>query len=125
MGYTSVLAVHLLTAGASLAGFVLRGLWMWRGSPLLSHRITRIAPHVNDTVLFLAAIWLAAMLGYWPLPVWLICKITAVVLYILTGAVGLHYGGSPRKKKLFFGVALVLFAYVVALAYLKTPLLLY
>ena len=124
MGYTSVLAVHLFTAGASLAGFVLRGLWMWRGSPLLSHRVTRIAPHVNDTVLFLTAIWLAAMLGYWPLPVWLICKITAVVLYIVTGAVGLHYGGTPGRKKLFFGVALVLFAYVVALAYVKHPLLL-
>ena len=117
-------AGSIFAAGASLAGFVLRRLWMWRGSPLLRHRITRIAPHVNDTVLFLTAIWLAAMLGYWPLPVWLICKITAVVLYIVTGAVGLHYGGTPGRKKLFFGVALVLFAYVVALAYLKHPLLL-
>ena len=97
---------------------------MWRGSPLLSHRVTRIAPHVNDTLLFLTAIWLAAMLGYWPLPVWLICKISAVVLYILTGAVGLHYGGSPGKKKAFFCCALGLFGYVVAIAYLKSPLLL-
>ena len=93
---------------------------MWRGAPLLRHRITRIAPHVNDTVLFLTAIWLAAMLGYWPLPVWLICKITAVVLCILTGAVGLHYGGSPGKKKVvFLRVRLACSAYVVAIAYLK------
>lgn len=124
MGYTSVLTIHLMTAGASLAGFVLRGVWMWRGSPLLGHRITRIAPHVNDTVLFLTAVWLATLLGYWPLPVWLICKITAVVLYILAGAAGLHYGGSPTRKKIFFSLALGLFGYVVAIAYLKSPLLL-
>lgn len=96
---------------------------MWRGSPLLRHRITRIAPHVNDAALFLSALWLAIMSGYWPLPVWLICKIVAVVLYIFAGALGLHYAGTPGRKRTCFFVALAFFAYVVALAYLKHPLL--
>ena len=124
MSYPTVLAIHLVTAGASLAGFALRGVWMWKESPLLRHRITRVAPHVNDTVLFVTAIWMAIMLGYWPLPLWLICKVTAVVLYILTGALGLHYARSPAQQRLFFCLALLLFAYVVAVAYLKHPLLL-
>lgn len=124
MSYTTVLTVHLVTAGASLAGFVVRGVWMWRGSRLLRHRVTRVAPHVNDTVLFITGIWLASKLGYWPLPVWLICKLVAVLLYIMAGSMGLHYGGTPRRQKLFFCVALALFAYIVALAYLKQPLLL-
>ena len=125
VSYEIVLAVHLSTAGASLAGFVLRGIWMWRESPLLRHPITRIAPHCNDTILFVAAIWLAVLHGYWPLPLWLVCKITAVLLYIVTGALGLHYAATPRRKKWCFCAALLLFAYVVAVAYLKHSLLLF
>lgn len=106
-----------------MAGFMLRGAWMWRESPLLHHRITRIAPHVNDMVLFGSALWLAAMLGYWPLPVWLICKLVTVVLYIVAGGLGLHYAGSLGRQKFFFCAALLLFGYVVAIAYAKTPLL--
>ena len=124
MSYAFVLWAHLITAGASLAGFVLRGVWMWRRSPLLRHRITRIAPHLNDTLLFLSALWLAVTLGYWPIPLWLAAKIAAVVLYIVTGACGLHYAGTPPRRKLFFCLALALFAYVVAVACLKSPLLL-
>ncbi len=123
MSYGSVLVVHMVTAGASLAGFVVRGVWMWRGSRLLRHPVTRVAPHVNDTVLFITAIWLASMLGYWPLPVWLICKLVAVVLYIVAGGLGLHYAGSPGRQKFFFSAALLLFGYVVAIAYAKAPLL--
>ena len=76
MSYTSVLAIHLLTAGRKSGG-------------LCATRIVDVArdrrffatgspgsPRTSTTpCFFLAAIWLAAMLGYWPLPVWLICKI--------------------------------------------------
>ncbi|WP_446830768.1 SirB2 family protein [Candidatus Foliamicus sp.] len=124
MSYPFALWVHLLAAAASLSGFVLRGVWMWRRSPLLRHRVTRVAPHINDTILFGSALWLAVNLGLWPLPVWLICKLAAVTLYIVSGALGLHYAATTGQRKLFFCLALALFSYVVAVAYLKHPLLL-
>ena len=44
----------VLTAG----GFVLRGIWMLRASPLLHHPLTRVLPHVNDTLLLAAGVGL-------------------------------------------------------------------
>ncbi len=97
---------------------------MWRRSPLLRRPVTRTVPHVNDAILFATAVVLAVMLDLWPLPAWLACKIAGVALYIASGALGLHYAPTLGLRKLFFCLAVALFAYVAAVARLKHPLLL-
>ena len=51
--------VHVSAVYLSGTGFVLRGIWMLMDSPLLKARLTRILPHIIDTVLLGSAILLA------------------------------------------------------------------
>jgi uncharacterized membrane protein SirB2 len=101
---------------------MLRGLWMLRQSPLLQHRLTRILPHVIDTVFLLSGIGLVAVLQ---IPVsdapWLIAKIVALVVYILLGTVALKRGRTPAIRQVSFVLALAAFAYIVGVAIYKTP----
>src|SRR5690606_39384348 len=64
--YTLVKSIHVGSVVLSGAGFALRGLWMLSGSELLRHRVTRIVPHVVDTVLLAPAIVLVMMSGQYP-----------------------------------------------------------
>ena len=48
--------LHQFFAILTITGFVVRAYWMMRSSPLLQHRITRIAPHVIDTLFLLSGI---------------------------------------------------------------------
>lgn len=51
--YLTLKLLHVVFAAATLLGFLLRGYWMITESDLLRSRMTRIAPHIVDT-LFLA-----------------------------------------------------------------------
>ncbi|HEY9379971.1 MAG TPA: SirB2 family protein, partial [Burkholderiales bacterium] len=64
--YIAIKQVHLLAVSISLALFLLRGVWMLRGSPILQQRWVRVVPHVNDTVLLGAGVWLAILLRQVP-----------------------------------------------------------
>ena len=52
--YLALKTIHTICAVLTLCGFLLRGYWQLQKSPLLRHPVTRIAPHVVDT-LFLAS----------------------------------------------------------------------
>jgi uncharacterized membrane protein SirB2 len=115
--------LHLATAVLSIGGFVLRGLWMLRGSPLLRHRLTRILPHVNDTLLFGAGLWLLFTTAQYPTQQpWLAAKLTALVVYILLGMVALKRGRTPAIRATAFVAALAVFGYMVAVALTRSPL---
>jgi uncharacterized membrane protein SirB2 len=120
--YAALKQVHTWTAILTISGFMLRGLWMLRQSPLLQHRLTRILPHVIDTVFLLSGIGLVAVLQ---IPVsdapWLIAKIVALVVYILLGTVALKRGRTPAIRQVSFVLALAAFAYIVGVAIYKTP----
>ena len=58
--YLAVKYVHVISVVLSLTGFFLRGILMMRDSPLLAARWVRVLPHINDTVLLIAALTLAA-----------------------------------------------------------------
>ena len=49
--YPIIIDVHITTAVLSLFGFIIRGWWMASGNVLLEHKLVKIFPHVNDTVL--------------------------------------------------------------------------
>ena len=117
-------SIHLLTVFLTISGFIVRGIWMLQDSPLLNTRAVRTFPHVNDTVLLASALWTAALLGQYPFVVpWLTAKVIGLIAYILLGAVALTYGPTRRIRVLAFIAALLCFAYVVAVAISKNPLL--
>jgi uncharacterized membrane protein SirB2 len=117
-------SIHLLTVALTITGFVVRGIWMIQGSPLLEMRAVRTFPHVNDTLLLISALWTAAMVGQYPfVNGWLTAKVIGAVAYILLGAVALTYGPTRQIRVLAFIGSLLCFAYVVTVAITKNPLL--
>lgn len=115
-------AVHVGSAVLSISGFVLRGIWMLQGSPLLKARVTRILPHAVDTVLLVSAIALTLRISQYPfVHAWLTAKVLALLAYIVLGSIALKYGRSRRVRALSYGVALGVFLYIVAVAIARNP----
>ena len=122
--FPAVKALHLATIAITVAGFILRGIWMIRGSAYLNTRAARTLPHINDTLLLVSAIWAAALLGQYPfVDDWLTAKVFGAIAYILLGSIALTYGKSRRIRAAAFASALICFGYVVAVALTKNPLL--
>jgi uncharacterized membrane protein SirB2 len=119
MGYALAKQVHLATIVLSWLLFFVRGVWMIADSPRLAARWVRVVPHVNDTVLLLAAIYLATFHGLQP---WIVAKIVALVAYILIGMVALRRGPTKPARIAAWIVAQAVFVYIVAVAVTKNPL---
>ncbi len=120
--YPALKLLHVGCVVVTASGFVLRGIWMRRDSPLLRHPLTRALPHVNDTLLLAAGIGMATMLHQYP-PVdgWLTAKLLALLLYIALGTVALKRGRTKRIRVLAFGGALLTLSYLVAVALARSP----
>ena len=117
-------SIHMITLTITITGFILRSIWMLRDSPLLQTRLVKTLPHVNDTVLFISAIWTAALLGQYPfVNAWLTAKVVGLLAYIILGAIALSYGKTRLIRSMAFVGALLCFAYVVAVAFTKNPLI--
>ena len=88
-----LLKLHIATVLLSLAGFVVRGVWMLRGSSLLRARWVRATPHIVDTLLLASGIGLIFTLHLYPTQQpWLVAKLVALVVYIVLGAIALKRG---------------------------------
>ncbi|MBE0620177.1 MAG: SirB2 family protein [Burkholderiales bacterium] len=121
--YTLLKYLHVGCVALSGAGFMLRGAWMMRASPMLARRWVRIAPHVVDTVLLASAIALAILIGQYPLAHgWLTAKVLGLVAYIALGSIALRRGHTRRVRIAAFCAALLVFAYIVAVAMTKSVL---
>ena len=115
-------AVHVGSAMLSISGFVLRGVWMQQDSPLLRARVTRVLPHVVDTVLLLSAIALALRIAQYPfVHAWLTAKVLALLAYIVLGSFALKRGRTRRTRNIAFAAALGVFLYIVAVAIARSP----
>ncbi len=122
MSYLSIKNIHTLLALLTISGFVLRGYWMMTNSGRLQRRMTRIGPHILDTVFLGSGIMMLVLLSLNPLSQsWLLAKFAGLIAYILLGAVAIRRG-STRKVRLFsFVGALSAFTYVVGVALSKSP----
>jgi uncharacterized membrane protein SirB2 len=121
--FTTLKIVHMITITLTISGFILRGVWMIRESPLLNATAVRVLPHINDTLLLISAVWAAAAIGQYPfVDPWLTAKVLGALAYILLGAVALNYGRTRKIRIRAFIAALVCFAYVVMVAATKNPL---
>ena len=96
--------------------FLVRGVWMLADSPALQRRWVKIVPHVNDTILLAAAVYMTVLVGLQP---WIAAKIVGLLLYIALGTVALKRGRSKRMRASAFAAALLVFAYVAAVALTK------
>ncbi|MCC7311948.1 MAG: SirB2 family protein [Sulfuritalea sp.] len=121
--YLAVKYVHVISVVLSLTGFFLRGILMMRDSPLLAARWIRVAPHVNDTVLLVAALSLAAMSGQYPFVVgWVTAKVLGVIAYIILGALALRDAGTRRMRIACWLASLAVFGWIVSVALTRQPL---
>jgi uncharacterized membrane protein SirB2 len=103
----------------SWALFFLRGIWMIVDSPRLEARWVRVVPHVNDTLLLLAGVYLATFVGLQP---WVVAKLVALVAYILIGMVAITRGRTKAVRIAAWVAAQCVFLYIVAVAVRKDPL---
>jgi len=117
MDYLTIKSLHMWCAGLSIGLFTLRGCLQLAGVGWRRWRVLRIAPHLVDTVLLSAAIWLATLLQQVPfVHGWITAKVLALVAYILLGRQALKVGQTPRRASAFFIAALLCVAYIVAVA---------
>lgn len=121
MEYMIAKHLHTTTVALTLVFFLVRGGWMFTGSAMLQRKWVRIAPHVIDTVLLLSALYLAIAVWGWPATLhgWITAKLVALVLYIVLGTIALKRGRTRAVRGTAFVGALVVFAYLVAVALSK------
>ena len=122
MDYLALKYTHVSCAVLSGLGFLLRGVWMASGSSRLHHRLTRTLPHLVDTLLLATAILMVLRLGQYPFTTpWLTAKVTALVAYIVLGALALRYAPSRPLRIAAFIAALSCYGYIVAVARARSP----
>jgi uncharacterized membrane protein SirB2 len=123
MSYILLKHAHMTLAAASASLFLVRGMWMLAGSPMLSRGWVRRTPHLVDSLLLATAIALAWWAGLSPMSSpWLGAKIGALVAYIVLGSVALKYGKTRLGRLSAFIAAIGCFAYIVTTAVTKNPL---
>lgn len=115
-GYLIAKHIHQAAVAITLALFVLRGAWMLQGSQRLQQRWVKVLPHVNDTVLLAAALYMAALIG---VQAWIVAKIAGLLVYIALGTVAIKRGRTLQMRSIAFFAALAVFAYVAAVAATK------
>lgn len=124
MSYLALKHLHVTCVVLSGFGFCLRGLWMLSASPRLGHRLTRILPHIVDTLLLGSALTLAWLSGQYPFVTgWMTAKLGGLLAYIVLGSVALKRGRTPAIRASAFGLALLAYAYIVGVALTRNPLL--
>ena len=125
--YVWIKHLHVLTAAISITLFVLRFYWKWRGAAIMQQRWIKIAPHLNDTILFVTGIVLISLTQFYPFTVqgaWMTEKLIGVIIYIGLGHVAL--GKRARNQMVratAFMLAMICVYFIVILAVNKMPLL--
>jgi len=117
MSFLLLKGLHITCAITSYALFFLRGIWSFKGSPIMRQRWVRIVPHVADTLLLVTAIALAFAIHQYPfVDAWLTAKVLGVLLYIGLGFVALKYGKTRTLRIVAWLAAQTVFAYIVLVA---------
>lgn len=122
MTYLIIKHLHVLAATITIAGFILRGYWMLSNSDNLDRKITRVAPHVVDTLFLVSGIAMLVLLSMNPLTQpWLLAKFIGLLAYILLGSIAIRRGRTREVQVIAFVAAVSVFAYIVGVALSKTP----
>lgn len=123
ISYIAVKHIHLTCAALSISLFLLRGVLMLRHSAALQQRWLKITPHVVDTLLLASALTMVAWSAQYPfVQSWLTAKVLALLAYIVLGMIALKRGKTASIKLMAFIAALLVFAYIVAVAITRQAL---
>lgn len=121
--YPIVKHIHMTAAVLSLLGFILRGFWMLSDSHLLSKKPVKILPHIIDTILLVAAIYLVVITQMYPFVVnWITAKVLLLVVYIVAGTIALKRGKTKQIKIIAFVIALLSVIGIFGIASVKPAL---
>jgi uncharacterized membrane protein SirB2 len=119
--YVALLGAHMLLAVSSPVLFSVRA---WRSIRGLepARGWLRVTPHVVDSLLLLAGIGLALIIGQYPfVDAWLTAKLLALIAYIGAGHLAVRRARSLRGKLTAWLIALALVLYIFAVAITKSP----
>lgn len=117
MSYLILKHLHVSCVVLSGLGFFLRGGLMLAESAHLQGRLARSLPHLIDTVLLTSAITMAVISGQYPFAQgWLTAKLCGLLIYIVLGSLALKRGRTRAVRVICFVLALLAFAYIVAVA---------
>lgn len=123
MTYLIIKYIHVIAAIATISGFLLRGYWMHAESPMLQHRVVKVAPHIVDTVFLVAGIAMLWILHLNPLKqAWLLAKFAGLAAYIVLGTIAIKRGPTKQIRTMAFVGAIAVFAYITGVALSKSPL---
>ena len=118
-----LLTVHVSTALLSIGGFVFRGLLLFNDSKLITRKWFKITPHVVDTILIVSALMLLSRSGLNLLDTsWLMAKVIALLIYISLGLIAFRFGKTKLIRVITWFEAILVFAYILAVAITKNPL---
>ncbi len=120
MNYFVIKHIHMTAAGLSILLFILRAFWSVTESPLLQKKLVKIVPHVIDTILLVAAVALAMMIG--PYQPWILTKVVLLVVYIGLGTVAIKRGKTPRQRLIAAVLAVLVYMYILSVALAHDPL---
>ena len=124
MSYLALKHLHVTCVVLSGLGFALRGWWMLNDLPLLRARLTRVVPHVVDTLLLGSALVMAWQSGQYTFAQgWLTAKFFGLLAYILCGTMALKRARTKGRRVVFLVLALLAYAYIVGVALTRNPLL--
>jgi len=80
----------------------------------------RVLPHINDTVLLLAAVYLAWVLHAHPFnSPWIFAKIIALVIYVILGTQVIKRKGSVTRQWGCYFAGITTFGYIIGVAVTK------
>lgn len=123
MEYILVKQIHMAAASLSFLGFLIRGFWMISENSLLQAKVTKILPHIIDTVLLVTAISLVIILQAYPFEVnWITAKVLFLVAYIVIGTIALKRGKTKKIRIMAFVVSLIIILAIFAIAVMKPAL---
>lgn len=122
MPYLAIRHLHITFAALSIGLFVLRAGFTLAKRDWRAWRLLRWLPHLNDTLLLMAAITLATLSHQYPLQAnWLTAKVLALLAYIGLGRQALK-SDLPSKHRLpYLAGALLSVSYIVAVAMTRRP----
>lgn len=122
--YAQIKWVHVATVLCSGSLFLLRGLLLQAGRGTLAMAAPlRYLSYSVDTVLLTAAMMLLTILPHAVFANgWLTVKLLLLPVYVVLGSYALKRGRSPAQRRLFFGLALLVFGFMLSVARSHQPL---
>ena len=122
MNYVLLKQVHVFFALTSIIGFMLRWNWRMSGSLLSQMKLTKIAPHVIDTLFLTTGVALTFTINQYPFSTaWLTAKITGLLVYIVLAMFAMSGKISRPWRITAFFAAVSTYAWILTVARFKSP----